>query len=310
PAFLLLCSALFAAGCGGADDRSDGGSAENAIVRVGDARLTEEAIDALLPSEERTPLSLEDKKRFVERWIETEILYQEALRRGVREDPRVRARIRALEQEFLADHLAFLELRERTAVTEREIEAYFESHEQEYRYEYRVSHILVSTLEEAENVLELLKKNSFEWVANRHSIDPVARRGGDLGYLSKGNMIPEFESAVFELEPGEVSGIVKSDFGYHIIKLVGMRESLVPVDPADVRAQILNMLIMEKRDKAYDDFLASLRRNAEIEYLDRRYEPGGPPEREAADTLENEADSIGIDPDPAEGADTTWGEQR
>ena len=164
----------------------------------------------------------------------------------------------------------------------------------EYRYEYRVSHILVSTLEEAKNVQELLEKNSFAWVANRHSIDPVARRGGDLGYLSKGNMIPEFENVVFDLRPGEVSDIVKSDFGYHIIKLVGMRESLVTVDPADVRAQIINMLIMEKRERAYGDFLGSLRRGADVEYYDENYETGTPEDpgardvRGAADTARGE----------------------
>ena len=300
-AFPFLLCALLLAGCGGRDVERGAASVQDPIVRVGDAYLTEETIEFLLPSEERVPLSMEDKRRFVDRWIETEILYQEALRRGVGEDPRVRARVRTLEQEFLADHLAFLELRERTAVSEQEIEAYFEAHEQEYRYEYRVSHILVSTLEEAENVKKLLENNSFAWVANRHSIDPVARRGGDLGYLSKGNMIPEFENVVFDLEPGEVSDIVKSDFGYHIIKLVGVRESLVTVDPADVRAQILNMLIMEKRERAYEDFLESLRRGAEIEYYDRRYMPGTPREQEADDAGGDMIDSVW-------NADTSWGE--
>lgn len=272
PAIPLLLLSLSLGGCGGGDGEKGTGSVTDAIVRVGNAYLTEEAIESLIPSEERLPI--EDRKRFVERWIETEILYQEALRRGVGDDPRVRTRIRTLEQEFLADHLTFLELRDRTMVTEEEIAAYFDTHEQEYRYEYRVSHILVSTLEEAQNVQKLLEKNSFAWVANRHSIDPVARRGGDLGYLSKGNMIPEFENVVFDMKPGEVSEVVKSDFGYHIIKLVGMRESLVTVDPADVRAQIVNMLIMEKRDKAYDIFLESLRENADIEYYDENYMTG------------------------------------
>ncbi len=288
-----LLLALAIVGCGKGDgDKDVDSSVKDPIVRVGDAYLSEETIGYLLPSDEG--LSLEDKRRFVDRWVETEILYQEALRRGVEEDPRVRARLRALEQEFLADHMAFLELRDRTVVTEEEIEAYFEAHEEEYRYEYRVSHILVSTLEEARKVKELLENNSFAWVANRYSIDPVARRGGDLGYLSKGNMIPEFENVVFEMKPGEISEIVKSDFGYHIIKLDGMRESLVTVDPADVRTQILNKLIMEKREKAYETFLESLRGGADIEYYDKRYTRI---ERE-------ETDMNGA----VEEADTAWGE--
>jgi peptidyl-prolyl cis-trans isomerase C len=280
---ILLVLSL--AACGSGEGEKRGESVQAPIVRVGDAYLTEETIEYLIPSE--GGVTLEEKRRFVDRWVETEILYQEAMRRGVGEDPRVRTRIRTLEQEFLADHMTFLELRDRTSVTEEEIAAYFETHEQEYRYEYRVSHILVSTLEEARNVQEILEKNSFAWVANRHSIDPVARRGGDLGYLSKGNMIPEFENVVFDMEPGEVSEIVKSDFGYHIIKLVGTRESLVTVDPADVRTQILNMLIMEKREKAYEAFLESLRGGADIEYYDKRYMTGTPHGTDMENTAED-----------------------
>jgi peptidyl-prolyl cis-trans isomerase C len=269
----ILLSLLVAGsmGCGERRATEKPGAVQGAIVRVGDAVLTEEMLENLLPEGERTPITSEEKRRYVQRWVDTEVLYQEALRRGLKDDPRVRTRLRSLEQEFLADHLAFLELRERTVVTEEEIEEYFREHEREYRYEYRVSHILVNTIEEAEKVVDLLKNNSFAWVANRHSIDPVARRGGDLGYLTKGNMIPEFENIVFTLKAGEVSGIVKSDFGYHIVKLIGTRESLVTVDLADVREQILNTLLMDRREKAYRDFIVLLRSKSGIDYIDQSY---------------------------------------
>jgi peptidyl-prolyl cis-trans isomerase C len=270
-AILLALIVTGASGCGERGPTEEPPALEGAIVRVGDVVLTEEMLRNLLPDGERIPIATEEKRRFVQRWIDTEILYQEAMRRGLKDDPRIRTRLRSLEQEFLADHLAFLELRERTLVTEDEIQEYFREHEREYRYEYRVSHILVNTVEEGEKVLQLLEKNSFAWVANRYSIDPVARRGGDLGYLTKGNMIPEFENVVFKMKPGEVSGIVKSNFGYHIIMLVGSRESLVTVDPADVREQILNTLLMDRREKAYRDLLELLRSRAGIEYLDKSF---------------------------------------
>ena len=294
-AITLLFIVVIFAGCG--RDEAERAPAEDGreIVRVGDAVLTVETLENLLPEADRIPFSMNEKRLYVRRWIETEILYQEALRRGFNGDPRVRARLRSLEQEFLADHLTFIELRERTAVTEEEIEAYFNAHEKEYLYEYRVRHILVGTLEEAEKVMDLLKRNSFPWVANRHSIDPVARRGGDLGYLTKGNMIPEFEQVIFDMEPGEVSGAVKSDFGYHIILLVGTRESLVKVHYADVREQIMNMLLIEKREKAFDDLTASLRSVAEIEYYDKSYEPDS-----IQDLGMSEPDSIHV-PDEGEG---------
>lgn len=286
-AIILLFVVILFVGCEREEAERSPIEDDRKIVRVGDAVFTVETLENLLPEVDRVPFTMNEKRFYVRRWTETEILYQEALRRGLKDDPRVRARLRSLEQEFLADHLTFIELRERTAVTEEEIEAYFSAHEKEYLYEYRVRHILVGSLEEAENVMELLGRNSFPWVANRHSIDPVARRGGDLGYLTKGNMIPEFEQVIFDMEPGEVSDIVKSGFGYHIIMLVGTRESLVRVHCADVREQIMNKLLIEKREKAFDELTASLRSTADVEYYDTSYEPDS-----MQDLGESEPDSI------------------
>jgi peptidyl-prolyl cis-trans isomerase C len=271
-AFALILALCFTVGgCGEKTDEQLPGRRGGEIVRVGSAVLTESDVENLLPEGEKVPFTTEEKKIFVERWINQEILYQKAVSLGLLDDPRVRARLRSLEQEFLADHIVFLELRDRTWVTEKEIEEDYERHKREYVYEYRVSHILVNTIESAEEVKELLATKSFTWVANHYSVDPAAKRGGDLGYLTKGNMITEFESVIFKMKPGEISDIVKSDFGYHIIKLIGMREAQVKVSLDDVREQIMNELVMEKREKAYMDFLSSLKTAADIEYIDETY---------------------------------------
>jgi len=227
-----------------------------------------------------------------------ELLYSEAIRRGLHNDPRIKARLKSLEREFLADHLIFLELRERIKVSEEEIGRYFEDNRDRYIHEYRVSHIVVDTRDEALNVQELLKKRSFTRVANRHSIDPVARRGGDLGYLTKGNMIPAFEAVIFDMQPGEVSGIIQSEFGFHLIKLVGMREAQVKVDLADVRERIMNELVMRKRTVAYHELIDRLYESAEVEYISGEYtrdiapgdtvRTGEPADTAAADTLQAE----------------------
>ena len=272
-------------GCGGDVEKQPRDLRGGEIVRVGTSILTEADLENLLPEGEKIPFSPEEKRAFVSRWVETEILFQGAIRRGLMNDPRIQARLRSLEQEYLADHLVYLELRDKTRVTEEEVEEYYRAHEREYVFEYRVSHILVNTLDDAEQVRELLGTRSFSWVANRHSVDPVAKRGGDLGYLTKGNMIPEFETVIFDMKPNEVSDVVKSDFGYHFIKLVGMREALVKVDLADVRAQIMNALMIEKREHVYEEFLVELKSTADIEYYDRVYSPGAVPA--PADTAGN-----------------------
>lgn len=270
-AFFLVVAAI--TGCAETEKNNARAIPAGAIVRVGDIVLTDDKLENLLPESEKIPFSVEEKSRFIQHWVELEILYREALRRGLQNDPRVRARIKGLEKEFLADHLIFLELRERIQVSEEEIEDYFIRHGDEYKYEYRVRHILVNTLEEAEEVQELLKTKQFAWVANRYSVDPVAKRGGDLGYLTKGNMIPEFETVIFDLKPDEVSGIVESDFGFHIIKMVGMREARVKVSLDEIRGGIMSRLIMEKREKAFKEFTGALRNSTDIEYFEKNYVP-------------------------------------
>ena len=81
------------------------------------------------------------------------------------------------------------------------------------------AHILVKTMKEANAVLERLKKGEkFANIAKQVSLCPSKKRGGDLGAFSRGKMVKEFEKAAFTLQKGQTSPIVKTKFGYHIIK--------------------------------------------------------------------------------------------
>lgn len=269
---LIVCS-----GCG-REERKESGTnlSSGEIVRVGDAVLTAEELDMLLGGEGAYSADLEERRSFVKRWVDMQVLYQEALKRGLDELPEVKVRLRELEIQALADYLVFAELRERAHVSEQEIEEYFTAHEQEYRNEYRVSQILVATREEAERAMELLSKKSFEAVARQMSLGETSRRGGDLGYLTKGNMIPELEAIIFSMKPGETSDIIESPAGYHIFKLVDVREASVAVGYEEAREQIMNELMLEKRERAYRALLDSLRAKTNIVYRDATYERGLP----------------------------------
>jgi len=81
------------------------------------------------------------------------------------------------------------------------------------------THILVKTEQEAKAILERLNKGEkFANIAKEHSLCPSGKRGGDLGTFTKGKMVKEFETCAFNLQKGQTSGIVKTKFGYHIIK--------------------------------------------------------------------------------------------
>jgi parvulin-like peptidyl-prolyl isomerase len=83
----------------------------------------------------------------------------------------------------------------------------------------RCAHILVEKMSTAQEVLDKINKGeSFAKLAEEYSMDGTRKRGGDLGYFGRGVMVKEFEDAAFKLEKGQVSGLVKTQFGYHIIK--------------------------------------------------------------------------------------------
>jgi len=92
--------------------------------------------------------------------------------------------------------------------------------------EIRVRHILVNSSEEAEKILNMVKSGEdFAKLAEKHSIGPSGKRGGDLGYFKKGMMVPEFDAAAFNLTKlGQISNIVQTKFGYHIIQLIGIKK--------------------------------------------------------------------------------------
>ncbi|HDI51475.1 hypothetical protein DRQ15_03700 [candidate division KSB1 bacterium] len=88
-------------------------------------------------------------------------------------------------------------------------------------FKMRAAHILVKTEAEALHILQQLRQGAdFEELAKKYSLDPSARKGGDLGYFGKGELLKEFEEAVLKLKPGEISGVVKTPLGYHIIKRI------------------------------------------------------------------------------------------
>jgi len=90
--------------------------------------------------------------------------------------------------------------------------------------EIRASHILVKTENDAKVLLQRIQKGeSFAKLAEEFSMDPSKRRGGDLGYFGRGRMVRQFENAAFELEKGQVSQPVKTEFGWHLIKVTDRR---------------------------------------------------------------------------------------
>ena len=131
--------------------------------------------------------------------------------------------------------------------------------------EVRARHILVDSEDEAKAVLDQLKAGGdFAMLAKEKSKDPGAAAGGDLGYFTKEQMVPEFAEVAFKMYPGQVSNPVKTQFGWHIIKLEDKR-TRKPPEFERVKDQIETYLAR----KAQSDFIAKQRQTAKIERLDK-----------------------------------------
>jgi peptidyl-prolyl cis-trans isomerase C len=131
--------------------------------------------------------------------------------------------------------------------------------------EVHARHILVEAEDDAKAILEQLKGGAdFATLAKEKSKDPGAAEGGDLGYFTKDQMVPEFAEVAFKMYPGQLSNPVKTQFGWHIIKLEDKRTKQPP-EFEKVKDQIENFLAR----KAQTDFIAKLRQTAKVERLDK-----------------------------------------
>ena len=246
------------------------------LVRVNNETLTEREFRQFLPEDYKNALTTDELLEYVNRWIVTQLLFDEGMRAGLGRTADIEARLEQYRKDLVADQFLQRVIRERATVDEGEVYAYYKAREREFTTEFRVSHILVNTIEEAEEVKSQIGQRSFSYLARKYSIDRHSNSGGDLGYLTKGGMIPEFEDVIFDMELGQVSDIIESDFGYHIIKVVDIREARFKLLFDDAKSEIANELMLQKREAVYDSLVASLRENADIQIMDRTFALGVP----------------------------------
>lgn len=163
---------------------------------------------------------------------------------------------------------------EGVTVTDEEVKTFFNENKESLGTpeQAKVSHILVDSKEEAEKLIAQLKKGAdFAALAKQYSQDAgTASRGGELGYITPTDQIvPEFLEAAFSLKVGEISAPVKTQYGYHIIKVTAKTAA----KPADFEAQkeYIRSQLIEEKSKSYDDVIAELRKSAKIDVNWDRY---------------------------------------
>ena len=184
-----------------------------------------------------------------------------------------------IRDQILVSKITQFEIGNRVKVSEKSIIKYYKKNQKEFWEEgkVRARHILFisergssenqrrAKLRQAKKVLSEIRKGSdFSKLAIKYSEDVSASSGGDVGFVKRGKMVREFEEAVFSLKPGQISDIVETEYGYHIIKL----DEVFPgktLTLKDVKNRIHKILSMQKQNQVYDDWINELKKSAFIE---------------------------------------------
>ena len=176
------------------------------------------------------------------------------------------------EKQLIINNLLNKTVISKIIVSSSDVEKYYNNNKEEFitPEQIRVRHILVNSIEEAEEILEELNKGAdFIELAKEKSTCPSAAQGGDLGYFARGQMVKEFEDAAFALEVGEISPVVETQFGYHIIKLLDKKPE-TPINLEDAMEEIKLKLKQEKQNTAVTDYLNMLRNKSNIKIFEEK----------------------------------------
>jgi peptidyl-prolyl cis-trans isomerase C len=268
---LLLTVVLVTSGFAGDPAQTD------VLAKVGNTEITRDMLDniiATIPEENRVPfLTPDGRKKILEEVVSFMLFAEAAKRDGIDKEPAVKTRLDYVQTEYLAREYFRRHLAKAAPITEEELSAYYKSHESEFKppEEVQARHILVNTEAEANKIMEQVKAGKdFAELAKKYSIDPAAAKGGKLeladgkDWLPKGTFEKSFEYTLFKIGKGDVGGPIKTQFGWHILKVDDRRQPETPTF-VQVRGMIKNRLQDQKNAEMHRQVTEELKKSIPVE---------------------------------------------
>ncbi len=243
---------------------------ETVLARVNNEVLSYEDIIYQIPPDLRANLTDENLREAVETWINTEVLYQRAVQRGLDKEPDVEAMIKWGIKETVAKKLIDSEISSKISLPPGEIDSIYRTQKDHLKVEqdrFRASHILLEDYETAMAIYNRLKKGSnFESLAGDYSKDRLsAKSGGDIGYFYADQVELPFAEAVKGLKEGTFSKPVRTSYGFHIIMLTERIRAGTRLDSLEAKKMIENQLLADRHDESFQKTVDSLRAESDIE---------------------------------------------
>jgi len=230
------------------------------------------------------------KKTYLDRLIMKKLLLREAAKGKIEGEAEFQNRLADIKEQLLIESLLKKKIAADSQLTDNDMKKYYDTNKEKFKKEKEINtrHILLKTEEEAKQIMEKLQKGEdFIELSKKYSIDPNAKAsGGEIGFHPKGTLLPEYEAAAFKLtKVGQVAGPVKSQFGYHIIRLEGAKPpAYVSFD--EVKDFIRQQLIQDKQKELLEKYIEDLKKAAKItinEELLKEEKPAVPGNQEKAE---------------------------
>lgn len=262
-AWSLLLLALYACGNDAPQVKE-----EDVVARVGEAVLTLDDLAAEIPEGIRGKITQEDLQSYISRWINSQILYQEARRRGVERELDLARELERIERELVVNALLEKEIyADKSQIPETELQKYYDENRESFRRnenEARVYHINMSTKAEADSLYRILRGGQdFAKVAQVLAARSEDANSWDLTLST--SEVPEAMHSVFKLRAGAVSTPIELDDGFHLFQVVEAYGSGTLRELNLVRNEISNRLQTSGRDERYRNLLAELRGATKVE---------------------------------------------
>lgn len=263
----VAVSILFLAACAGPEERL------SVVARVGGATLEEADLLDQLPVQLEGAEAFDERRRFVDKWVEEELLYQEAIERGLDDNARLAVLLEQSRRDILVAALLDNEFDDKPSdINDAEIQAFYDSHQDDFvrvQAEMRAEHIVLRSRRDA-NALrrELVQGADFAAAAGEHSVDEKTNRVG--GYLSADDN-PELWEISQGLTIGKISKPIATDGGFfHIVRVIERVEAGSVKALEQMRPQILDALVRADYRRRLDSLIGRLKEQKTVVIDDER----------------------------------------
>lgn len=238
------------------------------VAKVGEAELTVQDIMKNVPQNPTLKVSGVQVEQYVQRWIESEIIYQEAIRMGVMNSPEIRERIDDLKRDAVISAYLDQTIESSAMVTPDEIQQFYEENKESFTREDNQYHLMIILSDSYGNAnasrRRIINGEDFAQVAKNHSLDASKEQGGDLGWVTLDQLPAALARTIPSLSIKRISMPINTEVGYEIVQMLDIRKKGELKTLDEVKDVITMRLLTIKKERRYNDLVSTLTGNSDI----------------------------------------------